>query len=237
MCELAGTSRSTVTHLTSSIRRRARNPASSSSSSPSGIGAVAQYGSTGSGPSATATSSRLPEPLRHAVMLRAALVPLPVHARRPVVEHLHPVRADVALAGLRILREHERKRDVGTAVVRPAGQDRQLVQRAVALHDLLAWRVLHRLRHQIAEPADHRQHLQRVHDPLGHLRRHQLVDLAARDRRASSRRARDTSAPSSRRRSPRRACRSRPASRRGAPGRRQATCTRDRPPPRSRGWG
>ncbi len=38
-------------------------------------------------------------------------------------------------------------------------------------------RVLDGLRHQIAQPPDHRQHLQRVHDALGHLRRHQLVDL------------------------------------------------------------
>ncbi len=60
MCALAGTSRSTVTHFTSSIRRRARKPPSSSSSSPSGIGAVAQYVSTGSGLRATATSSRFP---------------------------------------------------------------------------------------------------------------------------------------------------------------------------------
>ena len=45
-------------HLDAALR--ARNPPSSSSSSPSGIGAVAQYGSTGSGLSATATSSRLP---------------------------------------------------------------------------------------------------------------------------------------------------------------------------------
>ena len=60
MCELAGTSRSTVTHFTSSMRFRDRKPPSSSSSSPSGIGAVAQYGSTGSALSATATSSRFP---------------------------------------------------------------------------------------------------------------------------------------------------------------------------------
>ena len=52
--------------------------------------------SAGSGPSATATGQALAEPLGDAMMLRAALVPLPVHARRSTVEHLHPIRADVA---------------------------------------------------------------------------------------------------------------------------------------------
>ena len=51
------------------------------------------------------------------------------------------------------------------------------VERAVLVDDLLAGRVLDGLRHQIAQAADHRQHLQRVHDPFRHLRRHQLVDL------------------------------------------------------------
>ena len=119
----------------------------------------------------------LAEPLRHTVMLRAILVPLPVHPRRPSVEHLHAIGADVAHAGLRILCEHERKRDEGTAVFGPAGQDRQVVERAVTLHDLLARRVLHRLGHEIAEPPDHGQHLQRIHDPFGHVGCHQAVDL------------------------------------------------------------
>ena len=68
------------------------------------------------------------QPLGDAVMLRAALVPLPVHAGRARVEHLHPVRADVAHARLGILGEHERQRDVAATVLGPAFQDRQLVQ-------------------------------------------------------------------------------------------------------------
>ena len=60
MCELAGTSRSTVTHLTSSIASPREEAAEQQLVEPFGIGAVAQYGSAGSAPSATATSSRLP---------------------------------------------------------------------------------------------------------------------------------------------------------------------------------
>ena len=74
----------------------------------------------------------LAQPLGDAVVLRAALVPLPVHAGRAAVEHLHAVGADVAHAGFRILREHERQRDEAAAVFGPALQDRQLVERRVA---------------------------------------------------------------------------------------------------------
>ena len=111
-------------------------------------------------------------------MLSAAFMPLPVHPGRPTIEHLHPIGADVALTGFRVPGEHEWKRDVRTAIVGPARQNRQVVQRAVALHNLVTRGVLDRLRHQVAEAADHRQHLKGVHDALGHLRRHQLVDLA-----------------------------------------------------------
>ena len=118
------------------------------------------------------------EPLGHAVVLRAALVPLPVHARRAAVEHLHAVHADVAHARLGVLRDHEREGDEPAAVLRPAAQHRQLVERGVAPDHLLAGRVLHDARHQVAQPPHHRQHLHRVEEARRHLRRHQLVDLA-----------------------------------------------------------
>ncbi len=110
-------------------------------------------------------------------MLRAALVALPVHSCRAAVEHLHAVRADVPHAGFWIFRENQRERDVSAAIVRPAFQDRQTIQRAIAVDDFMTRRVLHRPRHQVAQPSDHRQHLQRVQDAFGHLRRHELVDL------------------------------------------------------------
>ena len=121
------------------------------------------------------------EPLAHALgnamMLRATLVPLPVHAGRASVEHLHPVRADVSHAGFRILGNHERQRDVAPAVFGPRLQNRQLVKRSIALDDFLTRRVLDGLRHQIAQTVEHREHLERVEHAGRHLRRHHLVDV------------------------------------------------------------
>ena len=119
----------------------------------------------------------LSETLRHAVVLRSAFVPLPVHPGRAAVEDLHAVGADIAHAGLWIFREHQRKGYVSAAVLGPALQDRQRIERPVAIDDFVAGGILYRPRHEIAQAADHRQHLQRVHDACRHLRRHELVDL------------------------------------------------------------
>ena len=115
--------------------------------------------------------------LRDAVMLRPALVALPVHRGRAAVEHLHPVRPDVAHSGFGILGEYQWKRNELAGVLRPAFQDRQRIECAVTLHDLMAGRVPYRFRHQVAQAPHHRQQFQRVHDALRHLRRHELVDL------------------------------------------------------------
>ena len=98
----------------------------------------------------------LAEPLGDAMVLGAALVPLPVHAGRPPVVHLHAVGADVAHAGFGIARDDERQRDERAAVLRPGLEHRQLVEPAVGLDDFLTGRVLDRLRHQVGEPADER---------------------------------------------------------------------------------
>ena len=73
---------------------------------------------------------------------------------------------------------------------------------SVPSRSTISWqrRVLHRLRHQIAQPADHRQHLERVHDALRASAASSARRSPSRDRRASSRRARGTCARSSRRR-------------------------------------
>ena len=175
---MAGTSRSTVRHLTSSTRRLPSTPASISSSSPSGIGAVAAYWQHRIGAERDRDVEPLAEPLGDAVMLGAALVPLPVHAGRPPVVHLHAVGADVAHARLGIARDHERQRDEGAAVLGPGLEHRQLVEAAVGLDDLLTGRVLDGLRHQVGEPAHERHELQRVHEPARLRRRRELLDLA-----------------------------------------------------------
>src|SRR6185503_6169096 len=97
----------------------------------------------------------LAEALSDTMVLRAALVPLPVHARGAAIEHLHAIGADVADAGLGVLREDERERDVLPAVLGPAFQNRKGVERAVAVDDLLAGRILYRFRHEVAQTADH----------------------------------------------------------------------------------
>ena len=150
MCELAGTSRSTrhaLDHLDAATGQEAAEQQLVEPLGHRRGGAVGQH-------RLRAERDRdlepLPQPLGDAVVLRAALVALPVHAGRAAVEHLHPVGADVAHAGLGILGEDQRQGDEPAAVVGPALEDRQLVERAVAPDDLLAGRVLDRLRHQVA---------------------------------------------------------------------------------------
>ncbi len=119
----------------------------------------------------------LAQALGHAMVLRSTFVALPVHAGRAPVEHLHSVGADVPDAGFRIFGDHQRESDVPSAVLGPCFQDRQLVQRAVALDHFLTRRVFHRLGHQVAQPIEHRQHLERIEHARRHLRRHHLVDV------------------------------------------------------------
>jgi hypothetical protein len=61
----------------------------------------------------------LAEPLGDAMVLGPALVSLPVHAGGAAVEDLHAVGSHVPHAGLRVLRDYQRERDVASAVFRP----------------------------------------------------------------------------------------------------------------------
>ena len=78
---------------------------------------------------------------RLALVLRAAFVALPVHAQRAAVVFLQAVHAHVARPRDRIARDDLRQGDVRAAVLRPAGGDRQQVQRGIVGDDhLLAGR-------------------------------------------------------------------------------------------------
>ena len=70
----------------------------------------------------------------------AVLVDLPVHEGRAPVDDLHPVHADVAAAGLRVVRDDGRERDERRRVAGPAALDRELRQVDVVARedDLLA---------------------------------------------------------------------------------------------------
>ena len=61
-------------------------------------------------------------------MPRADLVHLPVHPGRAPVVNLHPVHPDIPLAGVGVLRVDSRQRDEPAAVLRPAFQDRQILE-------------------------------------------------------------------------------------------------------------
>ena len=132
MCELAGTSRSTRDALHQLDPPSRQKAAEQQLVEPFGHRRGRAVRQHRLGAERDGDFEPPPEPLGDAVMLRAALVPLPVHAGRAAVEHLHAVGADVAHAGFRISGEHQRQRDVTAAVLRPAFQDRQLVERAVA---------------------------------------------------------------------------------------------------------
>ena len=122
-------------------------------------------------------------PFRHLPPVGGAhLVPLPVHRDRVAYQDLHAIHADVADAPLRIPRHHHRQRDVWTAVLRPARDDRQprQVDLPARPHDFLArcgtrpaaWR---KFRH-LEEP---RQETQLGEEPVRHLKIHQLRDARA----------------------------------------------------------
>ena len=89
---------------------------------------------------------RLVHFVRLIVMEAAAFLNLPVHAGRPGVEHLHPVHADVSFAVPRVMGEHLRQSDEPPAILRPALDDRQVVQVGI-LDDFLG-----RSDHDVARP-------------------------------------------------------------------------------------
>ena len=101
--------------------------------------------------------------LHRAEVLRPVLVDVPVHPRRAAVVLLQAVHPDVALARLGILRKDERQRHKGTAVIRPALQNGNLVKiRVLRLDDFLTWCILYILR-EIDRLARHRDERHEVH--------------------------------------------------------------------------
>ena len=137
-------------------------------------------GGTGRIPASTSPDRRRSRPrpraslrilgTRAAEMLGAVLLRLPVHPRRALVEDLHAIAAHVALAGLRILRDHHRPGDVAPAVLRPALQDGKIKERKpLGADDLLAIAAANRLWEDRAKLGQFRQHLHFVEEPLRRL--------------------------------------------------------------------
>ena len=102
-----------------------------------------------------------------------------MHPRSLAVVNLHAIHADVALARSRIARVHARQSDETPAVVRPAFENRKIVEvKLLAPNHLLARRVLgaHGLGKSTGKRAELRQHLQLVEQAFGSLHIHQAAD-------------------------------------------------------------
>src|SRR5581483_11144906 len=95
----------------------------------------------------------LDPPVGREVVGTAVLVDLPVHERRVPVDDLHPVHADVAAAGLRVVGDHGRERDERRGVARPAALDREEteIDLVAAEDDLLADALADRLRPRVGD--------------------------------------------------------------------------------------
>ena len=116
-------------------------------------------------------------------VLGSHLVKLPVHRGRTLIENLYPVHPDVSLAGIWVMRKHKRQRDVASTVLRPAVQDRQLVEiHIVAGHDhFLAAAIAPVVaRRHLRQHSQLRNQLSRsLNEPaLRHLRLQKVGDLA-----------------------------------------------------------
>ena len=104
---------------------------------------------------------RLTERLSVAKILRAVLMNVPMHAGGGGVEFLKAIHADVALAGSGIFGDDERQCDERSAVLRPALEDRNFIERRTLHHDLLTGSVADVFREvdRLARGLQDRQHI------------------------------------------------------------------------------
>src|SRR6202050_1772440 len=95
-----------------------------------------------------------------AVMIGAVFLSLPVHASGTGVVNLHAVAADVAFTVFRILGDDHGPGDVATAVLRPAFEDRESVERGVVgEHSSLAGSIADGFREEGADLGKLGEHL------------------------------------------------------------------------------
>ncbi len=112
----------------------------------------------------------------------SVLVHLPVHEGRAAVDYLHPIHADVADTGRRILRDDRRQRDERRRVARPAALDRKRGEvDPVALEDhLLADALRDRLRERVRDRLQLQEALHLLDDPLRRLHVEHVAELRRR---------------------------------------------------------
>src|SRR5260370_1421248 len=94
-------------------------------------------------------------------MPRAVLLRLPVHPCSALVINLHPVHPHVPLPCLRIPREHQRKRNKPSAILRPALPYWKIKPLTVValVHHFFPPALLHILRHERSQLRQFRPHL------------------------------------------------------------------------------
>ena len=118
-------------------------------------------------------------PHRIPIVLGRNLLPLPMHPGRLPVVDLHPVHAHIAFTVARVARHHARQRDKPPAIVRPALQNRKLIQvKTIAQNHFLARGVFpaHRLRKCARQCAQLRQHFELVKKSLRRFQIQQASD-------------------------------------------------------------
>ncbi len=100
-------------------------------------------------------------------MLGADFLALPVHAGGALVIDLHPIHADVALAGFGVARDDAGQCDEAAGVFRPAFQDGKPVERkVVATDDFFAGAGGDGLGKEFAHLGEHGQHFYFVEEAL-----------------------------------------------------------------------
>ncbi len=172
----AGTSRSTVFAGTKSTARLRKNP---------GKQELIEFGRQrrgggvdrgGIAPQGDGHGHALSEGFIGTVMLRPHLVRMPMHPRRLPIVHLHPIHADVTQTGLGMLRDDKGQRDESPAILRPALENRQRVERRRVFDHFLAGRVLHRPRRPRGHLRQFRQGPQLLDQRFRHLSMHERGD-------------------------------------------------------------
>jgi hypothetical protein len=93
-----------------------------------------------------------------------------VHPRGARIKYLHAVAAHVSFSRLRILCDDHRPRDVTSAILWPALQNRKIQQgKSLGAHHFLARAAAHGFRKQVTQLRQLRQHLYFVEKSLGRL--------------------------------------------------------------------
>src|SRR5256885_1363435 len=110
-------------------------------------------------------------------MLGPDFLPLPMHAGALSVIHLHAIHADVALASLRIARDHAWQSYKTPRIFWPALQNWQVLKiKVIFANDFFAWTGRDCFREKLAHLGQHGKHFDFVEKSLRRLHVHELAN-------------------------------------------------------------